>query len=88
MRAEHIPVHKPGDSTVPPSSTDQLDQIFSLVLFSLCITMALEWTGTQISIVKQLKDITIAKELHKEAQQWIVDSIPKLEQKTTFLLNI
>ena len=44
--------------------------------------MALEWTGTQISIVKQLKDITIAKELHKEAQQWIVDSIPKLEQKT------
>jgi hypothetical protein len=44
--------------------------------------MALEWTGTQISIVKQLKDITIAKEFHEKAQQWLIDSIPKLEQNT------
>jgi hypothetical protein len=44
--------------------------------------MALEWTGTQISIVKQLKDITVVKEDHQKAQQWLVDSIPKLEQNT------
>ena len=41
--------------------------------------MALEWAGRQIAIVKQLKDILIAKELHNEAQKWLVDSIPKLE---------
>jgi hypothetical protein len=44
--------------------------------------MALEWTGTQISIVKQLKHILLANELHNEAQKWLVDSIPKLEQNT------
>lgn len=85
MKAEHIPVHKPGDSTVPPSSTDrETNRIRSslLALFSPCITMALDWTGTQISIVKQLRGITIAKEHHQEAQQWLVNSIPKLEQKT------
>ncbi len=44
--------------------------------------MALEWTRAQISIVEQLKDIIIAKELHGPAQQWLIDSIPKLEQNT------